>query len=193
MKSCIKPIGPVTFPEHTGERVYMLPFTKRDGLPLELLHWQLTIDAMLQGVDTDGVIYLMIDQGEVKAGNTHRRGGPHIDGNWIVEAGRHGKGGGRHNIRNGKWGGWNSGDLKPEGIILASDVAACAAWDGEIEGEPAEGGDCSQLDLTAAKRILIPSHLAVAGNVTMVHESLPIDHDCKRTVVRLNVPNWEPS
>lgn len=189
MKSLLKEIGPVQFPANTGERVYMLPFTKRNGLPKSLSRWQDTVDAMLRNVDSKDQIYLMIDQGVVKAGHTHRRSGPHIDGNWIPAINSHGTGdggGGRHcpvpkhmHV-----------DLEPEGLILASDVCASCAYLGEIEGIPGEGGDCSHLDLTHAQRIPLQAGLAYAGNVTMVHESLPVESDCQRTLVRLNVPGW---
>lgn len=208
MKSLLKEIGPVTFPENTGERVYMLPFTANHGLPSHLSRWQPTIDAMLCGVFTDGPIYLMIDQGRVTAGKSHRRGGPHIDGNWNPGvfahdgppvppqhapwppshrpmAGHHG-----HRAMAGK-GSWASENFAPEALILASDVCASCVYIGEVEGDPVEGGDCSHLDLSAAYQVPLLAGRAYAGNVTMIHESLPVTKDCQRTLVRLNVPGWE--
>jgi len=208
MKSLLKEIGPVTFPENTGERVYMLPFTRREGLPAHLSRWQLTIDAMLQGVETDGPIYLMIDQGIVKAGSPHRRGGAHIDGNWNPGVSAHGSGGG-HGPRPGHGpspglpghkpgglhgslgGSWDSHNFAPEALILASDVTASCGYLGEIDGNPKEGGDCSHLDLSTAHRVPLLAGRSYAGNVTMVHESLPLLRDCQRTLVRLNVPGFE--
>jgi hypothetical protein len=198
MLSLLKEIGPVTFPENTGERVYMLPFTKKEGLPLRMMRWQLTIDAMLKDVDVDGPIYLMIDQGVVETGKSHRRGGPHIDGNWCPGIKAHGSGhrpyppghtagpahGPRKNIR------WDSDNFSPEALILASDVEASCAYVGEIEGEPVPGGDCSHLDLGKALKIPLKAGLAYAGNVTMIHESLPVPQTCQRTLVRLNVPGF---
>ena len=176
----------------------MLPFTKREGLPIHLSRWQLTVDAMLQGVDVDGPIYLMIDQGIVKAGATHRRGGAHIDGNWNPGINAHGGGGGGgHGLRprpgtnraNGG-GSWHPDNFAPEALILASDLTASCAYVGEIDGEPLEGGDCSHLDLSTAMRVPIIAGKAYAGNVTMVHESLPVERDSLRTLVRLNVPGF---
>lgn len=201
MKSLIKEIGPVQFPANTGERIYMLPITKRDGLPSNLARWQPTIDSMLLGVDVDGPIYLMIDQGIVKAGTSHRRGGPHIDGNWNPGISAHGGGGGgwgpppspghRPKLSHGSNGcGWNAENFSPEALILASDVTASCAYVGEIDGDPVEGGDCSHLDLSTALRVPLIAGKAYAGNVTMVHESLPVPTDCKRTLVRLNVPGF---
>ncbi len=196
MKSLLKEIGPVSFPENTGERVYMRPFTIKSGLPSHLQRWQKTVDAMLRGVETDGPIYLMIDQGLVRGGFTHRRKGAHIDGNWIPSLNGHG-GHGKHRPISGSWsddnGGWKESELAPEGIILASDVYASCAYIGDVKGEIKSGGDCSDMDLSLTNRVPLLAGKAYAGNVFMVHESLPVEFDCLRTLVRLNVPGWEPT
>lgn len=76
-------LNAVRFPNVQGERHYMVPFFKKQGLPSDLAHWQPTVSAMLDGVDTDAPIFLMIDQGFVKGGATLRRPGVHIDGHWV--------------------------------------------------------------------------------------------------------------
>lgn len=81
-RSIIETRGLAAFPDYTGERVYMEPFLKADGLPAHLARWQPTVDAMLDGIDTDHPVYIMIDQSPVKAGATQRRPGLHIDGYW---------------------------------------------------------------------------------------------------------------
>jgi hypothetical protein len=202
MKSYIKEIGPVSFPEFTAERIYMVPFRKSEGLPSHLRRWQPTVDQMLVGVESIHEIYLMIDQSKVEAGKAQRRPGPHIDGNWIVESGSHGPGPGhgpRHRPRplSGRWEtgpSWgNSGaNFSPEAIILASSLSACRCYLGQYEGEIGLGGDCSGIDLSALPTLRLDAGKAYAGNVTMVHESLPVDRTCNRTLVRLNVPGWEP-
>jgi hypothetical protein len=78
----------VPFPEHTSERIYMVPFTQASGLPERYRRWQDTVDAMLDGVDAPGEIYIMVDQRIVRANNSHRRPGVHIDG-WWIPAGPH--------------------------------------------------------------------------------------------------------
>jgi hypothetical protein len=40
--------------------------------------------------------------------------------------------------------------------------------------------------------IILDSGRVYAGNVTMLHESIPVPFDCLRTLVRLNVPGWTP-
>lgn len=128
--SSVKELSPVTFPEFTGERVYMQKFYKETGLPKHLRRWQQTVDQMLSDVDTDQPIFFMVDQGIVKPNTSHRRPGAHIDGYWIEELQSHG--GGLHCLSNnliGVNGGWETGPkwdtvnlIEPESIILASDI-----------------------------------------------------------------------
>lgn len=203
MESIIQKRSQVTFPQHTGERVYMREFFKRNGLPVDLERWQPTVDAMLDGVDTDGPIYLMIDQGFVRARNLHRRPGIHIDGYWVPSIQSHRGGGhrGGHISASGEWD--NDGPKwitdssatywPPEALILASDVRACRAFAGEWDGVPNEGGDCTHIDTSGMQEIILDAGFTYAGNVTMLHESLPVPVDCLRTLVRLNVPGWSPN
>lgn len=79
-------------------------------------------------------------------------------------------------------------DWPNETIILASNVPACRALVGDWGGIIGEGGDVSHLDLSHMREIQMQAGIAYAGNVTFVHESLPVLFDCERTVVRLNVP-----
>lgn len=191
-QSRVVELGAVQFPAFLAERVYMREFRLETGLPSDLKRWKTTVDQMLVGVDTDEAIYLMIDQGIVKANTSHRRPGAHIDGYWIAAKQRHGGGGGHAGAWEGS--GWVSCQFdKEEGLILASDVCASRALVGQFEGAPGEGGDCSMLDLSQLAEVRLQAGIAYAGNVTMVHESLPVDQDTMRTLVRLSVPGWEPA
>lgn len=198
----------ITFPAFMAERIYMREFTKKGGLPDDIKHWQPTVDQMLDGIDAPGSIYLMVDQREVKAGETHRRSGIHIDGYWIPAKqawnqpgpswlyGSHGTGGGGGHGHGG--GGHSTGhrfadaEWSSEAIVLASDVQGCRAFEGEFEGGVGKGGSCDHIDLSKTNEIVMQPGVCYAGNVTMLHESIPINHDAKRTVVRLNVPGWSP-
>lgn len=194
MKSILQQRGAVPFPEFTGERVYMRAFNKAQGLPFDLRRWQPTVDAMLDGVDVAGPIYIMIDQGVVAPGTSQRRPGLHIDGYWVPSIQAHGGGGrhvsnpaadGRHN--------WSHCDFSTaEGLILASDVRASRALVGEFDSAPGQGGDYSHLDTKDLRSVELEAGLAYAGNVTMLHESLPLQVATPRTLVRLNVPGWSP-
>lgn len=189
MKSIVQQRGSVAFPTHTGERIYMREFRKADGVPFDLARWQPTVDAMLDGVDADGPIYLMVDQGLVRAGVPHRRPGVHIDGYWVPALQVHGGGGHRGGSHIAS--GWSDADYRdPEAILLASSVTAARAFAGEFNGMPGEGGDCAHLDISAMTEIALCAGSVYAGNVTMLHESLPVSRDCLRTLVRLNVPGW---
>jgi hypothetical protein len=191
-QSRVTQIGKVEFPAFLAERVYMREFRLETGLPSDLKRWQTTVDQMLAGIDTDEPIYLMIDQGVIKANTSHRRPGAHIDGYWIAAKQRHGGGGGHASRWDNPSPQWNTCDFsKPEALILASDFCASRALVGEFEGAPGEGGDCSMLDLSELSEVRLQAGIAYAGNVTMVHESLPVAKDTVRTLVRLSVPGWD--
>jgi len=183
MHSNVQLRGTVKFPEYLGERIYMREFTKREGLPKELERWQDTVDAMLDGIETQSPIFLMIDQAEIKVGDYHRRGGVHVDGYWNPTLYAHGHGGG-HRI----------GDkYEPEALILATDVMASYAYIGEYNDIPRSGGDCSHIDVSGMLCADIePGRVWAGHTLTFLHEAIPVMTDCKRTLVRLNVPGWIP-
>lgn len=191
MQSIVQERGAVTFPTFTGERVYMREIRKSAPLPFDLARWQPTVDAMLDGVDTDGPIYMMIDQSLVQLGNTQRRPGLHIDGYWIAAKGRHGGGGGHAGAWDTGGGQWKNCNFSaPEALILASDISASRAVIGEFSGVVGDGGDCSHIDTSNLSEIILGAHKVYAGNVTILHESLPVSQSCNRTLVRLSVPGW---
>lgn len=190
--SVVQQRGAVPFATHINERVYMQEFYKHAPLPTNLHRWAKTLDAMLDGVDTDGPMYLMIDQGVVRAGTSQRRPGVHIDGYWVPSIQAHG--GGRHEGRWDNGGGWNTaGFVEKEGILLASSVQAAQAFSGDFAGQPGEGGDCSHIDIGHLSPTTMLAGSVYAGNVTMLHESLPVAFDTLRTLVRINVPGWHPN
>jgi hypothetical protein len=194
--SILQQRGNVTFPTFTEEHIYMRRFLKREGLPFDLARWQPTVDDMLVGIEVDGPLYLMVDQSTVIAGNTQRRPGLHIDGYWCESIQAHGQ----HRGRPGHIGTWDTPGSRwkqcdfeePEAILLASDVSASRALIGEWEGTVGEGGDCSSISTRGLQAQTLKAGRAYAGNVTMLHESLPVAENCKRTLVRINVPGWEP-
>lgn len=207
MHSIVSQRGNVAFPAHIGERVYMHEFFKGTGLPAALARWQPIVNSMLDGVETTLPIYLMVDQGMVKAGDTHRRPGVHVDGYWNPGKGKHGwrnrigahggSGHGQHRRDRGYSGGHGSRPpthlrkgYGEEALFLATDVSACRAYSGEWEGMAGEGGDCSHINVSALHQVMFESNKVYAGNVAMLHESLPVKADTLRTVVRLNVPGY---
>ncbi len=216
--SIIQERGAVSFPGFNAEKHYMIPFFKKYGLPKHLSHWQDTVDDMLDGIDTNRPIYFMADQAFVKAGTAHRRPGVHVDGYWdstfVYEPNPpqwrlygHG-GGGRHQgvpthkLSPGHWKGvgthrrwersaaWGVVDFSyPEAMLLASNVSASAAYIGEYDGKLiSEGGDARVVPLGDLAVQHLGSHLCHAGTVGTLHESLPLNQDAYRTMVRLNCP-----
>lgn len=195
MNSNMRVIGRIPFPEMRGERIYMREVFKHEQLPADIARWQPTFDALTADLDFDGPAYLMVDQAFVLAGEPHRRPGVHVDGNWIVAKGRYdepGHGfrraitarGGRHYHRTHVHG----ADYAPEALLLASDVQACRAYLGDFDGVVGEGGDCAHLDLSHLTAVDMEAHMGYIGQVSLLHESLPVPHNTFRTLVRLNIP-----
>jgi hypothetical protein len=208
IESILQQRGEVQFPEHTGERIYMLPFLQKQGLPKEFGRWQPTVDQMMSGIHTDLPVYLMVDQGTVGPDRSHRRPGVHVDGYWRAE-GRHTghrSTASSHMVDAGDWdgGGWGGEELAvgnwdvidfshPEAIILASDVSACAAYLGQYDEQRiGQGGDASKIILDSLNRVELGSNVVWAGNVGLLHESLVYPETVNRTLVRLSVPGWTP-
>lgn len=198
--SAVKELNPVSFPDFTGERIYMQKFYKEEGLPKHLSRWQQTVDQMLLQVDTDEPIFLMVDQGIVKPNTSHRRPGPHIDGYWIEDLQAHGGSSGGHRFhnetetliaKNGRLDSgpsWQTIDLsEPESIILASDLSGCKAYVGDWSGPIGEGGDCSDISFSDLSEFTMQANSAYMGNVSFIHESIPLPFETKRTLVRLNL------
>lgn len=199
MLSQIQRRGHVGFPEWRGERIYMQPLTPSQGLPWHLSRWQSTVDAMLDGIEVDGPVFLMVDQGVVRAGEPHRRGGLHVDGHWIpaIQAwggGSWGPAPGNWRPAPGKWRGqWDGGGPGVQAIVLASDVMASRAMVGSADGDPGDGGDCSHIDRAALMPVYLEPGVVWAGNsASMLHEALPVAETTTRTVVRLHIPGWLP-
>lgn len=201
------------WPSHINERIYMVPFMQSEGLPDEINRWQGVVDTMLEGIETDKPIYIMVDQGVVEHGKTHRRPGVHIDGYWCPDIFAHGGGHapsrglhypsrGGHRSRGSHIsavrgaGGWDtsppnwhtSSFQEDEAIILASDISAARAYSGQFSGHIGDGGDCSTINLDDLELIDMQANQVYAGNVTMLHESVPVQITTPRSLVRLNLP-----
>jgi hypothetical protein len=200
MKSVIKKTNvTLDFPEFLGDQIYMQEFDLANpALPREFEHWLEPLKKMLTWIPS-GVVqalantksYLTVDQKYVEAGKTHRRGGPHVDGNYT-----HNWGGG---------GGWLTGEngrvLSPEkhkeaycsptgGMLISSNLSACKGWIGEYDGTPNQGGDCSHLasELETMTPVLMDPFSVYYTNSTAIHESLPFTKTAARTLIRVTLP-----
>ena len=198
-QSIIQQRGRVSFPEFMDTKAYMLEL-KEGRVPDYLKAWQQTVDEMLVGIDPQ-ICYLMIHQKIVQEGKSQRVPGLHVDGYWrpatrghhpihSMSAG--------HNSVPPSWDGgmgvrWDEVDFSiPEATLLATDIQASRAFIGQWEGKPNEKGDCSHIDVSAMDDITLASGICYAGNISMLHESLPVTETVQRTLVRITVPGWSP-
>ncbi len=192
MISKSKEIGKIKLPEYKGDRVYMHEFLIEDPkMPRGYERWNETLKTIVShSPKKTGKAYITIDEKLVKTGESHRRGGPHTDGNYLFG-----------------WGGGGSGWLTGEdgrvlprekhlqqycsdkgGMLIVSSYQACKAWNGEFKGEPNQGGDCSHIDLSGLESYNLKPNTLYWGNSTFIHESLPIEEDVERQLVRITLP-----
>ena len=187
-------------PDWQGDQLYMHPIdlAQPAKLPEQLQRWEPFIGKMLLSSPTrTGTAYVTIDQREVQPNHTHRRGGPHVDGNFLFAW--NGSGGGGS--------GWLTGEdgrvLPPElhkmqycsdtgATLIASSYSACKGWVGDYDDEPAQGGNCAHFAeklKSMASLLMKPFRLYLMGS-TAIHESLPIQSDTpvRRTLLRITLP-----
>lgn len=182
-------LNTIELPNYTGH-ISMQPFnlSTLEGLQEE---FKPIVKTMLQTLDLTGTAYFTIHGKTLNKGETHRRPGPHTDGNY--EPCAWSRGGGN---------GWKIGENGPAidtkfhhdsyivetgGIILASNFKACKGWNGTYEGTIQQGGDCSQFDLSKGEFDLEPNTIYY-GNNHFIHESLPMSNDIHRVLVRITLP-----
>ncbi|ABY63015.1 hypothetical protein ST201phi2-1p185 [Pseudomonas phage 201phi2-1] len=196
MQSIAKAVGSVTFPEYTGAQVYMVeatPETVADVAPAQYV--AMIIQSIKDAMIAAGTkFFLTIDEREVQEGTAHRRGGAHIDGNFL-----YGWGGGGGN-------GWLNGVpgriLTPEqhsaqylsemgGTIIATNYPGCKVWSGSYNSEPGRGGSCEHFrdELETMDQFTMEPNKAYLMNSTCVHQSMPLDRTVKRQLVRLTLDN----
>lgn len=179
--STLQTLGPVTLPHYEGIRVMMMPFHTHDvrgSLPPALSHWAPVVERMAAPASA-GVGYLTIDEALVRAGETHRRPGLHVDG-----VGPDGRAGGW-----GGGGGWGS-----KGMTMVASHVGCRAYVQEFCGAPAHEGDCSHLAADADPRCAVdlqPDQIYLCSPMT-VHEALPMKTDTRRQFCRVSFPSDAP-
>lgn len=184
MKSTIEELGTVNFQPWSGERIYMMEFTP-DTTPEK--HARM-IEDMTRGIEYR-LGYLTLDETIVKSGHMQRRGGLHIDGNW-TSGWRHGGWEGKvscHGRHTPRPGHISSGGEQL--LVLAATEIGCAAFVGEWEdaGE-FNGGDRGYVDRSTLKEVLTrPGVAYIGGACSMLHESVPVTRDTRRTFARLNL------
>lgn len=186
---CIKPI---TLPEYKGDQIYMHEFDISNPiLPPGYDRWYEVLKEMIKySPIKKGKAYITIDEKLITKGNSHRRGGPHTDGNYLF-----GWGGGGSGWLTGEDGRFLPREQHEEqycsnkgGMLIVSSYEACKGWNGDFNGQPNQGGDCSHLDLSKMDTFNLKSNMLYWGNSTFIHESLPIQEDVKRQLIRVTLP-----
>lgn len=189
--SKIEKVDVVSIPFESVGELYMHPISL--GIPVSLpvmyKSFETVIEKMLSNIDlTSGTAFVTIDQKAVKQNTTHRRGGKHVDGNFIFD-----------------WGGsgWLTGSegrvLSPEdhklqyanelgGTLIASSYPLCKAWRGSFDELPLQGGNCANVSESNLDSFILEPNAIYLMNSTCVHESLPSDVDIDRTLVRITLP-----
>lgn len=178
----IRDVGGIEFPEFTGLRIMMMPLRLDDvagTVPAFASAWHDQVErlAELAPVRT-GVAYLTIDEALVKAGETHRRPGIHVDGVGP----------------DGKAGAWGGGGYAYNGMLTSATHVGCRGWTGEFQGRPAPNGDCSALTRECVGKpevVMQPGRVYFCGPMA-VHEALPMPTDTRRQFVRLSMPSRSP-
>ena len=180
--SQFREVGKVEFPGFQGIRVQLMPVVIHDpsSLPDELLlnGWLQTFARLCGAVpEVMGTGYLTIDQRYVVHESFHRRPGLHVDG----------------------YGAWGAAGWGARGMIMASDVPACAAWAQEFEGLPLQGKDCGdpkegncdhlRKQCRQECKAILKANTIYWCDALCVHESLPVSQDCYRTFIRLSLPS----
>lgn len=191
IKSRVSVTSTCEFPLYDGE-LSMIPFNLKTLHGLEGVIYCIARN-LLSGVEhKGGLAYFTIHGKKLAEGETLRRGGAHIDGNYEPVNMSFGTGGGN---------GWKVGETgfhvghqthkrqylkETGGIILASNYSACRGWNGDYEGTPERGGDCSKIELDEG--FILKPNTVYYGNNHFIHESLPMESDVHRVFARITMP-----
>ena len=189
IKSKAVKLNRVELPLYTGE-VSMVRFDLETlaGLPSEFIK---IAKEMLKNIKATGYGFFTIHGQVLKSGDTLRRPGPHVDGNYEPCSWDRGGGNGWKVNENGP-----SIDtdyhrdsyLKEEGgIILVSNYSSCLGWVGDFNGIIGVGGDCSKVNLNS-ESFMLDEDVVYYGNNHFIHESLPVDKDVHRVLARITLP-----
>lgn len=193
--SISKELFKVKIPKYTGE-IKMLPFDLSNLNEVPDRYKKLVTKMISFLPNKEGIAYLTIDGKKVNKGETQRRGGIHVDGNYLKEG----------DWSNGGGNGWKVGEggskltseehkksykSKTGGMIITSTYSSSKGWNGKFKGNPKEGGDCSHIK-NIGEGFTLKSHRVYYGNSQFLHESLPLNKKVHRTIVRITLPKDYP-
>ena len=179
LNSFFRPLVPVALP-YQGRQHYMHGFDLSAPVMLEGFEdYREPVMALCEAAGaTTGTAYMTVDEKIVPAGMSQRKPGPHVDGCFMPHMNRWGGGGWNHFC--------NNVPFARMPVIVASDVAACRAWEGMFDAVPTEDGDLSHLDLDEG--VLVPANVGYLLSPDCVHESLRMSEPTRRTFLRIALP-----
>lgn len=199
LQSKCKELGAIEFPRFNNIRIYMEPISldftaiSHSVNPNFGEYAPIVLNLLEKLPIKTGNAYLTIDEKLIHAGESHRRGGPHVDGNYIFSWGG---GGGWLTGCDGRYLPLDKHRLQycadKGGMLIASTYSACKGWLGEFSDEPEQGGNCSHIDTSSLKEIMLDANKLYWGNSTFIHESLPVAENVYRQLIRITLPADSP-
>jgi hypothetical protein len=191
LHSKVRSVATIQFPDFKGEHVYMARNLAGHGLQGVPNQYHSIINKMLSSakIPQHTGFYVTIDEQALRKDAKLRRGGVHIDGNYVFGWGGNG------------WLNGVAGRMLTEdqhriqyqselgGVIMASNFQACEAFVGTIEGVAGQGGDCEHLrdKLPEMDSFWLKENVVYHGNSTFIHEGHVVSQDVKRQLVRLTL------
>lgn len=153
----------------------MMPFLMQEprrSLPDSLSAWRDTVASICSlSAAKEGVGYLTIDEALVKAGETLRRPGLHVDGR-------------------GPYGG--GGGYSANGMFLSTNHAGCVGFVQDFDGEPGPDGDCEHLRPVLGEGTVLQAGRLYWCSPLAVHEAIPMLSDVHRQLIRVSMPSDAP-
>lgn len=165
----------LSFPESRGIMINMMPYIIGDhgSIPPEYLQYIDIIKVCefnLSKEEMGKIGYLTINESDVKAGETQRRGGAHVE---------------RH--PNAPWGGGGSWGGEKGGLFMINSVdASCRIWPMQIP-QPEQGGNCERFRwmLNQMDHYDMKANELVWMTDSTPHESLPAKENGHRQFFRM--------
>lgn len=191
----LEKLASIITPSFAQGFIYMVPVEIGTPckLPDKFKAWESVVDQVLQfSPAQSGTAFVTIDERIIPQGETHRRPGAHVDGNYFKGLG---------------WGGgaWQRNDHTGGVFLLSSDKGA-VAWEGEIDDEPtpwinegspdsaSDGGDCEHMKpaLASLRETALEPNTLYWMNSGGIHESIPVAHETRRSLLRITLPPDAP-
>jgi hypothetical protein len=189
-------VAPIKFPEYTGVRTYMVTTTGVNVvLPENLKPYEEQVQNLCDVVGHKGTIHVTVDEKELTEGETHRKPEPHVDGRFLQDgqfSWGHANAGNFEGFNCG-WdhavvSGWNHtcNEIPNRmAVAVASNVPACRVFHGIFEGTPSEQGSLQHIANQLGKGQIVSANNWHLLSPDCVHESLPVNFDCKRSFIRV--------